>query len=33
MTLGTSRDMPKGMDMLFGVSRVSFGHIDVSQGQ
>ena len=32
MTLDTSGDVPEGMDMPFGMSGASFGHIDVSQG-
>ena len=31
--LGTSGDMPEGMDTPFGVSRASFGRVDASQGR
>ena len=31
--LGTSEDVPEGMDTLFGVSGASFGRGDSSQGQ
>ena len=32
-TLGTSGDVPEGMDMPFSVSGASFGRVDASQGR